>query len=300
MILLYHAVIPDHSPRERVCIGQALLKSEFERQMMWLSSHYSIVSLAEYTANQKSRHSRRVAVTFDDGTATTFDCISSFVAERKIPMTIFISTGHLEDGELLWFSYLKAICFEDQYPRVTVAGVTFELSSIGLRKNAWYGLSRLAKSSGNPVEFCKHMAENYPLAPHLHRIYAGMTFAQVRQAGENPFFEIGAHTVTHPYLPQLSLEGRKYEISSSKDTLATLSGKSVRFFAYPGGAYDQATLDLVKAAGYEAAFAVFSQGLGEPVYELGRVGVYSPSLWKLQLKLMGVSDLVFRLTGKAG
>lgn len=302
MILLYHAIIPDNSPRERVCIGQALLKSDFERQVRWLASHWSVVSLPEYLTNMRSSapDRKKIAITFDDGTASTFGCIFPVISERKIPITIFVTTGHLENGEILWFSYLKAICFETQYANIRIGETGFELKTISQRKKAWYWLSHLAKASGNPVEFCKEMSKTYPIYPQLQNLHAGMTFEQVRQAGSHPLFELGAHTVTHPYLPHLTVDYQKYEIEDSNKVLSTLTRKPVRFFAYPGGVYDGTTLDLVKKSGYTSAFAVRSQQLGQPAYEIGRMGIYSPSLLKLQLKMMGIADLVSRFGIKIG
>ena len=47
MILLYHSVIPDDSPVERLCVGQALPQSVFEHHIRWLAKRYTIISLAD-------------------------------------------------------------------------------------------------------------------------------------------------------------------------------------------------------------------------------------------------------------
>lgn len=123
MILLYHSVIPDNSHPERLCVGQALPQSSFERQVRWLKNYCSVVSLAEYMASIQQpefKQCKPVAITFDDGFDMTFRCVSPFLIEMNIPATFFVTTGHLEYGELLWFSYLKALCFEHQYKSVGV------------------------------------------------------------------------------------------------------------------------------------------------------------------------------------
>jgi peptidoglycan/xylan/chitin deacetylase (PgdA/CDA1 family) len=83
---------------------------------------------------------------------------------------------------------------------------------------------------------------------------------------------------------------QKLEIFDSKRILEELTEQPVRYLAYPSGNYNQGTLELVKAAGYEAAFATIPRNLGDdPRFELERVGIYSPSLLKLHLKALGLA-----------
>lgn len=65
--------------------------------------------------------------------------------------------------------------------------------------------------------------------------------------------EIGAHTMNHSYLTGLPLEGVKYEVMESKKYLEDRLGIKVSSFAYPYGAFDNTTIDVVKKAGFRAA-----------------------------------------------
>jgi Predicted xylanase/chitin deacetylase len=58
--------------------------------------------------------------------------------------------------------------------------------------------------------------------------------------------EIGAHTMTHPRLTQISPEEAFNEISLSKKNLEDLLGASVNFFAYPYGDYSEETKSWLK------------------------------------------------------
>jgi hypothetical protein len=60
-------------------------------------------------------------------------------------------------------------------------------------------------------------------------------------------------------------------------------------------------LRLVKEAGYEAAFSVIPDQLGiDHLFEIGRVGIYTPSLFKLFLKVFGIADLARRFNLRVG
>jgi peptidoglycan/xylan/chitin deacetylase (PgdA/CDA1 family) len=297
MIFLYHGIVPDDSPNERLCAGQALTQSVFETQVLWLANRYRLVSLAEYIASSWRpgfNMKKLAAITLDDGFSRTFECIFPFLLKNNIPVTIFVTTGHLEHGDLLWFSYLKALCFEKTYEMLKIAQYIFPLHHLSQRIWAWNTLRTLAKASGNPVRFCKELAQKYPLHHDVIPLYTGMTHDQLRKAGASSLVELGAHTLTHPYLDQMTKKEQEQEIVESGRVLSKFTGKPIRYFAYPSGEYDLDTLDLVKNAGYDAAFAVLPKNLGinDHRFQIGRVGIYSASLFKLHLKALGVADLV--------
>ena len=65
--------------------------------------------------------------------------------------------------------------------------------------------------------------------------------------------EVGAHTVTHPPLPELALSAQAEEIRQSKRILEELLGRSVTHFAYPHGHHEPDTVSLVLESGFSAA-----------------------------------------------
>ena len=272
--------------------------------MRWLVERRRIVSLSEYiAAMEQGDHNRQklVALTFDDGFAVTFQCVFPFLVGLNIPATIFVSTGHLASGELLWFTYLKALCFEKLYQTIEIDQRQIPLQSLKQCADAWDELRLLARASGNPVHFCRMLAQAYPLTREVTEFYGGMSHDQIQQAGKSRWLDLGAHTISHPYLDQLERELQQQEIVESKRTLDQLAGTPVRYFAYPGGEYNQDSLEVVKAAGFQAAFAVISKSLGtDQQYEIGRIGVYAASLFKLQVKTFGAAGLARRFGLRVG
>ena len=65
--------------------------------------------------------------------------------------------------------------------------------------------------------------------------------------------EIGAHTLTHPHLTQLSPAAAREEITASKKKLEDLLGRPVRHFCYPYGETNDTVTALVAEAGYTTA-----------------------------------------------
>jgi peptidoglycan/xylan/chitin deacetylase (PgdA/CDA1 family) len=75
----------------------------------------------------------------------------------------------------------------------------------------------------------------------------------------------------------------------SKQLLEKLTGRCVRYFAYPGGEYDRNSLQVLETSGFEAAFATNQRRVNlNRRFEITRVGIYSTSFPKFWLKAHGV------------
>jgi peptidoglycan/xylan/chitin deacetylase (PgdA/CDA1 family) len=103
----------------------------------------------------------------------------------------------------------------------------------------------------------------YGLCPTLYitsgriGVADAITAAQVGTvAGWQESVELGAHTVTHRRLDELSTLAAEREIRDSKDAVEQLAGRRVNAFAYPHGAFDHQVRGLVIDAGYTSAGAV--------------------------------------------
>jgi peptidoglycan/xylan/chitin deacetylase (PgdA/CDA1 family) len=77
-----------------------------------------------------------------------------------------------------------------------------------------------------------------------------------RLAGRPGEIELGAHTVTHPRLDELSLAEVAREVSDSKRCLEEVVERPVTSFAYPYGAHDRQVREAVIVAGFDSAAAV--------------------------------------------
>ncbi|HET7034079.1 MAG TPA: polysaccharide deacetylase family protein [Thermomicrobiaceae bacterium] len=69
--------------------------------------------------------------------------------------------------------------------------------------------------------------------------------------------EIESHTVTHPFLTQVSDSQLNYEMVQSKSWLGSVLGKPVHYVAYPYGDYNNQVIDAAANAGYSGALAAW-------------------------------------------
>lgn len=88
-------------------------------------------------------------------------------------------------------------------------------------------------------------------------------------------FEIGCHSMTHPYLSDLSEQELKREIADAKLLIENILGHPIQHFSCPGGRYDQRTLAIAKKAGFAtvANSQYYANSSRTNSYELGRVAM---------------------------
>lgn len=114
-----------------------------------------------------------------------------------------------------------------------------------------------------------------------------LTWEQVREMHRHGI-AFGAHTVTHPRLPELDPKQAKQEISDSKRAIEDALGRPCRYFAYPYGALDNRCRQLVADAGFTLACSTRSgfNHLERDPLVLHRIEVTgSDALWKFKQKL---------------
>jgi peptidoglycan/xylan/chitin deacetylase (PgdA/CDA1 family) len=104
--------------------------------------------------------------------------------------------------------------------------------------------------------------------------------AEMRDAG----VDVESHTVSHSSLnarkgktDEQYLSWLKSEIAGCKEILEKNLGIQVKVFAYPYGVHNQRVRDVVKEAGYEAAFTVWGRRIahGADPMTIGRYGIES-------------------------
>lgn len=85
--------------------------------------------------------------------------------------------------------------------------------------------------------------------------------------------EIGAHTLTHPFLTRISFREAREEVFAARKKLEDRFGVAVRHFSYPYGDWNEAIRDLVREAGYiTACTADFGVNTAQtPLLQLKRI-----------------------------
>ena len=191
---------------------------------------------------------RTVSITFDDGYADVLHVARPLLAQSGIPATVFVTSGAL--GRELWWDRL------DRVARAAAAsGRRFALpigdsvfvwpvrdgrssdSTLGqeLRQALYPRLRALDHTAREAVldrlaQVTEGTTESDPIG--LRRV---VNPEELRQLADDSLVEIGAHTVTHPPLSQLSREGQREEIAGSRRDLEAALQRPITGFSYPFG-----------------------------------------------------------------
>lgn len=82
-----------------------------------------------------------------------------------------------------------------------------------------------------------------------------LTFSQIKQL-QKTGVTIGCHSMTHANFDQLTKKELAVEIIESKNLLEKKLNTKIKYFAYPKGIFNNLAIQMVKKAGYKAAFTV--------------------------------------------
>jgi peptidoglycan/xylan/chitin deacetylase (PgdA/CDA1 family) len=269
LVIGYHRVVEDFDAAATTDMPTLLVsRAMFERHVEWIGRHFEFVSLDEIGAHLESGEpfSRPVAtITFDDGYRDVYDHAVPTLMRVGAAATVFVVTNHLDRPG--WqihdrmYHLLKRAFDKWQQPwrgLSTVLGDADIASSVVERLHATcaspYVLTSMLlplisqAQAGRVMDLLDaEMGHEPGSAPRT------MTWSQVRdlyRAG----FTIGSHTRTHAWLANESPERSFDEIAGSKRDLEERLGHTVRHFAYPGGQFTSAVVEMVAAAGYRFAY----------------------------------------------
>jgi poly-beta-1,6-N-acetyl-D-glucosamine N-deacetylase len=110
----------------------------------------------------------------------------------------------------------------------------------------------LLKKYGYPALFSV-----YPDKIDAPRGRPGLTWEQLQSMAIDPLVTIAAHSKSHPEnLTRLTNQQLEVEINESKQILESKLGIPIQYFTYPEGHYDKRVMEIVKKAGYQAAFTM--------------------------------------------
>ena len=88
-------------------------------------------------------------------------------------------------------------------------------------------------------------------------------------------FQIGCHSMTHPYLSDLPEPELKREIADAKLKIEEILGHAIEHFSCPGGRYDRRTLQMARQAGFVTVTnsQFHANTPNTDPYQLGRVAM---------------------------
>jgi peptidoglycan/xylan/chitin deacetylase (PgdA/CDA1 family) len=218
-----------------------------------------------------------IAVTFDDGYQDNLSAAKPRLEEVDVPATLFVATGYLDRREGFWWDQLAEIILCSDFSgafEILVRGnkIRFELNgapplvttgtwralqttSPGSRQAAYVSIWQILRSL-RAVEreaIMIRLRRDFGTPLQKFESRSALTSEEIKMLARDGLIEIGAHTITHPPLSEMSRDDLKDEICGSKSSCEILLGASVKTFSYPFGDFNSAVRAVVKDAGFDSA-----------------------------------------------
>ena len=95
---------------------------------------------------------------------------------------------------------------------------------------------------------------------------------QIKEMIDSNIFELGGHTITHPFLPNLTKDEKENEMISCKNILEEKFDTKITSFAYPFGIYSEEDIKIIRNSCFESAVTT-NEGVAsmDSIYELKRI-----------------------------
>jgi peptidoglycan/xylan/chitin deacetylase (PgdA/CDA1 family) len=289
VILRYHSV-STAADGTHLCLdpGLAVSPEHFDRQCAYLGEHYRVISLDEMVTRLQAGQplpAKAVALTFDDGYLDNYTQALPILQRHGMNATFYVSTGCIDNRMVLWTGRLRYAVFTSTVPVLEThkpIALRLPLETDADRRAAFTQLIITMKNvpTRDRLALLDEVCERAGVTDLTALGSIMMTWEQVREM-HRAGMTFGAHTVTHPNLPNATPEEARREIFTSRDDLEAQLGERVRHFSYPNGRgsahLTDAVKSLVRDAGFDSSTTSVTGSVvpGDDLLALKRIGIYN-------------------------
>jgi len=268
------------------------------------ANEWEVVTIAEAVRRSGSADSYKRYVNFsiDDCYRDSFDLVAPVFRRHNVPLTLFVTTG-IPDGSLpLWSIGLEDALVERD--ELVLDDQRIKLATPAVRRAAFQRVFSRWDGPDAARRYAAFCAANGIDMEAMHWKHA-ISWEMLEVLAKDPLIEIGAHTINHPRVSELSPEAVVAELEGSRARLNERLNLNVQHFAFPyGRSGDCGPRDfaLARRAGFLSA-ATTRKGLlrgGQDRFMLPRNTINGGhrSLGAMEMHLMGLTGAAARIAGR--
>ena len=318
-VVTYHGILPQgYEVCDAALDGHLVTASAFLDQINLLKKNYNVISpeqFFQWCEGELELPPRSVLLTCDDGLRNMLTDMLPIIANAGVPFLFFVTGSSAEEtSSMLWyeemFLWLKAtsaegissLC-ESWYPRRML-----QLNTL------WVELIKRFSSVARPVRqtaledlrtrlgISKDWASEYSENEALNRRFFMLNRKELKQL-HRAGMTIGAHTMSHPMLSQMTREDALEEIAQSRSALENALDEKVWGLAYPFGTRDTVSCrekELARGAGFSCAFMNVEDSAAESNFMFPRIHVsLTTSTAELDAHVSGFHSTIRKLASAA-
>jgi peptidoglycan/xylan/chitin deacetylase (PgdA/CDA1 family) len=284
IILMYHSIAEvDSDPW-----ALRVTPTHFAEHLEILQKYATPIRLRQLVQMHREQTipNRTVVITFDDGYADNLYEAKPLLERYDVPATIFLTTGHIGCEREFWWDELERVLLEPgTLPEKLCLTIDNHTREWELEESAIYGKKGEAQSQYQEEigqkRFNSRLSLYYSiwqtLLPLSYKVRQKALDEIIRWAGaeansrfthrtlspdevctleQGNLIDIGAHTITHPFLSAHPISFQRNEIQQCKIYLEEILGHPLTSFSYPHGDYTAETIALLQEAGFTCACSV--------------------------------------------
>ena len=256
-IFMYHRV-QDDSDNNLYDSAMFVKKSSLEMHINELSKCFNIISIEDIDNEDKITSKPQCILTFDDGWSDNYYYALPVLSSTGFPATIFITMNYIGTKNNFWFHNIWLLAQNCLLNRTDLEFFNYFSRHVEYdgdhnidESNVAAIISALKACSPEEIEIIVNNAI-IEFGLEVNSTQTMLTWDQVNELIDNGI-TIGSHGMNHHILTRINPEQRKYEITESLSILKNKVYGLSKYFCYPNGNYDVATINLVKEAGYIGA-----------------------------------------------
>ncbi len=257
-----------HSVSANICDGlykyipnQFMSKDNFVDRIKTIKKFRTFVSMDEYLESSDNRLS---TLTFDDCYLELYRTVNPILAEEKIPVLYYITTGCLLQKHLLWCDTVYCTINETEKYILELETMKCRFTIQDFKARAFAATKICGMLWDMTIEEQRNVIKElneklgFPkvLPPNLY-----LNENHVKILSKFPWVTIGSHTITHPNLTLISNSQLKHELLDSKKILEDITKTEIKHLSLPNGMGNDKVINSAQEAGYKT-IAMTDNGKG--------------------------------------
>ncbi len=246
VILVMHRVVPDKLCPRIAANSRIEITPEFLEELInyFIELNYEIISLDSVHQRLSGKETGLpfVCFTFDDGYVDIFTVIHPLFMKYQQPYAVYVVSDFPDRKSVLWWYMLEDLVLKHNALSFRYADQGFSFTTrSATEKEASFAKIReviLSVPQDQMTEVLDAVFSPYSITAEDYNDLQ-MDWKQVVELSQESLVTIGAHTVHHYNLKQLTAEQVRWEIQTSKERLEQKIGRPVEHFAYPYGSRDE-------------------------------------------------------------
>ncbi len=273
-IIRHHRVYGDgERPLYRLGVSESLLASQLALLRRLGLVPLTVAEGLAWLASGEPGH--RVALSFDDGYADNVRRALPLLGSAGAKATFYLTAGLIEERRAPWWDVLAHLLSRTHLGRLEWRGCALPLAGARARIVALRALVPELRVA--PQEQGARLAELAARLGVAEPAPCGLGAWEECRAFAAAGMEVGAHTLTHPFLTTLAPAEQRAEIGGSIALIHARLGTRPAGLAYPGGDHDAESVAAARDCGL--AYAVTT-----------RTGDAHPAAPRLELPRRGLSE----------